>query len=172
MIRRRQVSLRQLFGLVAACCVASALIPYVVTGYHDFHTCAVCRMNRTCYVYEGYTWRTAYAESACTKWYRESVEPEHEHVWVHARSTAMRNLYGQPYGVIDRDSAGKQIWWLTSDDQLAIYQHLPDPREGEALFISLTDSSPAVQSGNWRAYHSLKNWKESGFQGTWQDHAP
>lgn len=149
-------------AIAGVCVLVVAAIPYFVGGYHDRSTCVLCRAVRTEYVYLGQTWRTGVTETACTRWYREHVEPTHDHVWVRGGATALRNLYGQRFGAIDRDPAGKAIWWLRPEDQLAIYEHLP-PTERRETFLKFVDPEVIDEQGDYALMRALKKWQDSGF---------
>ena len=145
------------------------MIPYLTYGYHDSWTCALCRMKRTEYVYLGRNWGTEYTETECTPWYREHVESAHDHVWVRARDTAIRNLYGHPVGGGSRDPRGGAIWSLSPADQVAVYEHFPTTSEGKQLFLTLAQRTSGHD--DYAIIRRLQAWKEAGFKGSWQDAA-
>jgi hypothetical protein len=160
-------SLRAFFAFVAACAVMSGLILFVITGYHDHWTCALCRCGRTDYVYLDQMWRTELQENACSQWYSKNVEPDHDHVWVRARATALRDLYGNRFGAMDRDPVGRTIWSLSSDDQLRIYQHFPNPRDAKSVFFELASPQAKVKDTDYQILNALLAWRDSGFAGSW-----
>lgn len=140
-----------------------AAVPYFVTGYHDHYTCVLCRTIRTDYIYVDRKWKTNITETACSRWYRDNVEPTHDHVWVISRDSVLRDLYGQRFGAFSRDPAGKAIWWLNPDDQIAIYEHLP---AGDRKRIFLSFATPNSANGrDYEIVRSLEEWKEGGFKG-------
>ena len=151
------------------CLLVVALIPYLITGVSARHTCVICRAQRADLIYFGKTWQSEYSETACTAWYRNNVEPAHKHVWVRSISVGIPNLYGQNIGIgTNHQRPGRAIWRLTPQEQISIYQHLPDPLEAKRLFISLAQP-PATNGGNdLFILHNLRAWIDSGFNGSWQ----
>lgn len=163
-----QLTLRDLLIIVAILGGLCALLSYSISVMHDRWTCALCRQMRVNDMYfdlKWRTWRTVESETACTQWYRDHVEPTHNHVWVHARATAMRNLNGTPFGVIDREPLGRTIWQLSAEDQVSIYEHFTDPIEARDLFLSLTSPNSQTNNQDYVIMRSLQDWKDSGFQG-------
>jgi hypothetical protein len=153
--------LRTLLNLLALLTVLAA-IPCFITGYHDHYTCVLCRAFRTDYIYLDHNWRTNVNETACSRWYRLNIEPTHRHVWVRGRDAVYRDLYGRRFAAISRDRAGKAIWFLRPDDQMAIYERLP-VGERKRIFLSISDANPAT-GRDYEIVHSLQDWKVSGFR--------
>lgn len=156
-------SLRTLILLTILGLAVVAVIPYFVTGYHDLYTCLLCRANRIDYIYLDHTWKSTCTETACTRWYHDNIEPTHEHVWVQSRASALRNLYGQRFGAIDRNPVGRAIWSLTPEDQIAIYEHLPST-ERKDMFLRLIAPSTMADGRDYQILRSLQDWKEGGFK--------
>lgn len=163
-------SLRQFFLFVAACALLSAVVPFFITGYHDRWTCALCRSDRIDYVYLGRNWQTETRETSCSRWYQQNIEPNHDHIWVHGRASAIRDLYGNRYGAIDRDPAGRTIWRLTPEDQLSLYQHIPNSADAKSVFTMLASPTTKTNNQDFEILNNLLAWKESDFTSSW--HAP
>lgn len=166
---RERVTLRGLFIFTACCAILLAIVPCFVTGYHDLWTCALCRSFRTDFVYLRQLWRSEISETACTQWYREHVEPEHDHIWVHGRASALRDLYGNHFGAIDRDPVGRTIWRLTPDDQVSFYQHFSNPNEAKSVFLNLASPNTKTNNEDFEILDRLLAWKESGFAESWRE---
>lgn len=162
-------SLRAVFALVAVCGVMSALASFVITGYHDRWTCALCRSDRIDYIYLDRLWRTEIRETSCSQWYRKNIEADHDHVWVHARAAALRDLYGNRFGAIDRDPVGRAIWSLSPDDQLCIYQHFHNPADAKPLFLELASPQAKVNNKDYQILKALLAWRDSGFSRSGND---
>jgi hypothetical protein len=152
--------LRTLLIVLALGPLMLAVIPCFITGYHDHYTCVLCRAIRTDYIYLGHKWRTSFKETACTPWYQANIEPTHDHVWVRSRDSVMRDLYGQRFGTFSRDP--RAIWSLAPEDQIAIYEHLPQ-RDKKRIFLSLAAPNSA-NGGDYEIVRALQHWKESGFK--------
>ena len=167
-----RLSRRSMAFIIAAASAASLVTTgaYFITGYHDLWTCALCRQNRTDYVYLGITWKSVRRDTSCSRWYRQNVEVSHEHIWIHARSSAIRNVFGQRFGAIDRDPDGRMIWKLSPDDQIAIYQHLPNVADGKEIFRRLAKPDEHVSNDDLRTFEQLDKWKCLGYRGRWSDH--
>lgn len=153
----------QAASVLMGVCAVLALAAYLVEGYDDLWTCAICRTNRIHYVYGGYCWLTTFRESECTVWYRDHVEPEHSHVWVHARATAFKNLYGIRHGVMDRDPLGRMVWRLTPQDQIDIYSHAATPQDGVKLVLALVAHDSQTNNRDYALFEALHSWKASGY---------
>jgi hypothetical protein len=166
---RNRVSLRGLFMLTGFCAILSAIAPFFITGYHDLWTCALCRSFRTDFIYLGKLWRSEISETTCTQWYRDNVEPEHDHIWVHGRASALRDLYGNRFGAIDRDPVGRTIWRLSPEDQISFYQHFSNPNEGKSVFLNLANPNTKTNNKDFDILNQLLAWKESGFAKSWKD---
>lgn len=149
--------------VLLAACATLALGAYFVQGYDDLWTCAICRVNRIHHVYAGHCWFTRFTESECTSWYREHVEPEHSHVWVHARATALKNLYGIRYGAMDRDPVGRTVWRLSPQDHIDIYSHAPTPQDGVKLALALASADFHSNNQDRALFNSLQLWKTTGY---------
>ncbi len=153
-----------MIAVAAMCVVLFLMLMGVETGYYDRYTCVLCRVNRIDNVFLGRLWESSCTDTVCTPWYREHVEPSHEHVWVRGRAMALRNVFGWPVSVIDRDESGKAIWWLSPEDQVAIYEHLP-PEDRKRIFLGMVEKTKVDNRYDYVVMHSLREWKESGFVG-------
>lgn len=168
-MRRYQFTLRNLFLAVTCCGVLFVLLPFLITGQHVRHTCGLCRLNQTKYVYLGHTWGTVYIETACSTWFNDHVDRDHDHIWLHPRAIAMRDLYGNAFGCADYDPPGRAIWRLTPDEQLAIYQHLSDASEGRELFLLLADRASKTGGQDYQIVNQLELWRAWDYRGDWRD---
>lgn len=149
--------------ILMAIVVLVAIIPFFAEGYDDLWTCALCRTNRTDYVYVGHCWGTTCSESVCTQWYRDHIEAEHSHVWIHSSASALKNLYGQRVGTIDRDPIGRMLWRLSPEDQIEIYRHVGSPEDGKRLIFALVEPDSRSGDKDVALFHSLNEWQDSEY---------
>jgi hypothetical protein len=130
------------------------------------YTCVLCRLERVD------TWRfgreaSRIEETVCSKWYREHVEAEHEHVWDRHTCSPHLNVLGRPVGV-SCHLRGHRIWLLRPEEQIGVYENLGDAEEAKALFLSLVDEEAIATHRDREIAWVLKEWVESGFDGLWQ----
>ena len=169
--RPRRWSLHSIFLHVAIVLLLLAIGHLLLAsqaGYRYGHTCVICRLQRTDYVWQ-YWWPTVtYHETTCSKWYPAHVEPDHEHVWARGSTTGYFDFYGRIMAVGDNfDSMSRAIHLLTPDQQISIYQHFSDPDDAKAVFVSLIDPAIREDRTDLVIVRSLRAWIESGFAGAW-----
>ena len=124
---------------IAVTCLGIALLTHLFLIGHAtnrrHYTCAICRLNRVDYtsVITGRV-RNSFRESSCSKWYRDNIESDHEHIWVRSSTIGLVNFYGQTVGVGDNDETpGRVIWRLSPDQQIELYKHFDDPLQAKRL---------------------------------------
>lgn len=56
------------------------------------------------------------------------------------------------------------IWWLSPEDQIAIYEHLPSDKR-KKVFLGLVNPDAVAKRRDVEQFHLLKAWRESDFDG-------
>ena len=156
------------------CAIVAALLLLGGPSYSRRHnTCALCRFGGFDYSCLGIPW-SDYHETECTKWYREHIEPVHEHMWVSGSTEAQRNVFGTVISIADGDR--RALFRLTPSQQVEIYKHIFDPKESKRIFLFLgSDKGSGDQSQRrciYVAAGTLREWAESGFTATWTEIKP
>ncbi|QDT28838.1 hypothetical protein Enr10x_41840 [Gimesia panareensis] len=148
------------------------LFPMIIATYHD---CAICGMKHTEWRMIGVGWLLSSRNrlNPCSEWYRDQVEPEHQHVWARVPYAEGLDIFGWKVGMFQFGSlaSGPFNWLMLGHQrQLAIYQRAPDPAQARTLFLKLA----RFEKGNTTARHNqdeiftrLNTWIESGLKGPW-----
>ncbi len=125
---------------------------------HQAYTCALCRAEKLRTTYLGFLPMTRFAETNCSKWYAQNVEPRHTHMWVEhpVPSTRGTCYIGPP-----------QIWMIPPDQQLGFYQHYPDKLKARDLFADAAQDHSGMRVAT--ILFNLNAWSEVGYAGSWED---
>ena len=65
--------------MLAIALVIASIAPVAQKRYF---TCAVCGMNRHTVRALSFSVKDTQTDTECSHWYRDNVEPQHEHIWV------------------------------------------------------------------------------------------
>ncbi|WP_145112051.1 hypothetical protein [Gimesia panareensis] len=148
------------------------LFPMIIATYHD---CAICGMKHTEWRMIGVGWLLSSRNRAtpCSDWYREQVEPEHQHVWVRRTSADGFDIFGwQVASWLSGRLASGQFSWLTLGvhTQQEIYQKSPDPAQARTLFLKLARFDKSSVKANQlqdQLFSRLNDWIESDLKDPW-----
>ena len=121
--------------------VAGALAlwwPWGEWGHRRFKQCILCRVIHIEHDYCGFTWEED-REYTCTEWYRRNVAASHDHLWVGCVTVfSVQNLFGQNFGW-GSNVQNHPAEWLTSEQQIEVYEHIGNIAESTQLFVELRD---------------------------------
>lgn len=135
------------------------------------NSCALCRLTRYDSSGLGRRWSEP-EETACSKWYPDNIEREHEHAWARSPSTQLRTVFGTPRGIGDSDRPAGFLK-LTPDEQIEVYRHIPNVDEAQRLFLRMRDDmesgDPARHRRVQRTSAALRDWTSSGLRREWED---
>lgn len=138
----------------------------------QWHCCVICRSEKLDYknVF-GKRW-TEFKDTESSAWYSRNIEPEHEHVWQRSTSMAGFDIFGNVAWVSDSDRPAG-ISMLTPEDQMQLYEHIPNLDEAKSLFREIRDGT---ESGDHSQYFRVKwstsvliVWIESSFSQSWNE---
>jgi hypothetical protein len=157
---------RWIFVVLTLVIAAVLVVPTVQARLRSHYTCALCRLDREDNAWQLFGTTSTFRENACSRWYPQHVEADHEHVWARGASVGIVNYFGQTIGVGDNfDRPGRLIWRLTHEEQIAVYQHFPDPEDAQDVFHTLLDPVVVESDQDRLLFDELKAWIESGFAG-------
>ena len=151
------------------------LVPGTETRRRQYLSCALCRLARCDYksVF-GNRW-SEFEESECTRWFRKNIAPQHEHVWQRSSSMGGSNIFGTPIWVSDTGRP-TGIHSLTAQEQIAVYQHIPNIEEAKRLFVAMRDDTESGDQSRYRRVHVrsgiLQDWADSSFAKPWAEIKP
>lgn len=104
-------------------------------------------------------------------WYRQHIEPDHEHVWVAGSTLAELNAFGTVIGVGDGDS--RALFRITPVEQIEIFSHISNTAEAKNLFKFVGEDQGTGDQAQRRRIHgavsTLREWAESGFAEEWAE---
>ncbi len=125
-------------------------------------TCAVCRMDRVDHKLFGLNWADQ-EETECSRWYRENVEPAHDHLWVrggYCRRFGIPGIYGG-YAC----SIGSPIYYFSRSTQMEIYRHFENRLEAKQIFVD----AGRLDGGGYGKLQVLTEWVGEGYPGPWNE---
>jgi hypothetical protein len=125
-------------------------------------TCAVCREGKVESRFLGLSWASQ-AETDCSRWYRDNVEPTHPHAWAAHASCQRIGIPGLSSGFAC--SMGSPIAGLSERVQVHIYEHFQDRLEAKRLFLSVARRDD-MSGHRWEV---LMAWVNANYPGNWQD---
>ena len=145
---------------ICAACLALAGICLLFSSRRLL--CSVCRIERLESIPFGKTWFHD-EDNECSLWYRNHVEPFHEHAWME-RTQCRR--FGIP-GIYRGFSCqiGSPLEGLSRRVQVQIYEHFENKLEAKQLFLRLGQGI----IGNGSTWTSLMEWLDAGYPGRWKD---
>ncbi len=150
--------------------ILTAMLLSTPAWQRHWHTCAICRLERTDVTSPLGQTTSTFRETSCSQWYAVHVEPTHEHLWAANPTMQSIDSYGVARGAGDNENRpGRVIWRLTPDEQVEIYKHFPQPLEAKQLFVSLTTPTVMRERNDFQILETLHAWSDTGFVGRWED---
>jgi hypothetical protein len=151
--------------------VAAALL-FIPCTTKEFFSCAICQAKRSELRVLGMAIGTApdVRDTECSIWYRENVEPQHEHVWVRGAYAESRSLCGIPFMSISSARAGGPIVRFGAGEAMIIYQHSPQPSAVRAAFLKLArweQHGTQARADQTEIERRLARWLEAGCPEPW-----
>ena len=150
--------------------LAGIILPSIPEYSRRYNTCALCRLGRWDYWRQESRW-SDHEDTECTKWFREHIERDHEHVWVSNSVITQRNIFGSVISIVDSDP--RAIFRISPSQQIQIFEHIPDAEEAARVF-QLVGRDKGFGEHLQRRHaqvtaHILRDWAESEFAENWDD---
>ena len=151
--------------------VASLIVSVAPLAKRRHFTCAICGMSRQTLFMLSIPIRETRADTNCSRWYRETVEPRHDHLWVRDTWSETCSVLG--FRLFASNIAGHADGPLVrfgTDLRHLMYQRCSDPEVARDAFIRLSrwgTEGTAEREEQIAVEMALAEWEDSGLTGPW-----
>lgn len=162
-------------------CLLGSLSVLVLTAFllvpvaHTFsYSCAACGKHRTDLLAFGMPLSRTESETDCSRWYRNNLEPHHDHLWVRNPWSQNYYLWGTLPGFGNQSSnlADGPLAFVGTGMRLLIYQESDDPKKVRDIFIRLAkweSGSPQQRAEQEALFRQLNDWQNNGSGDPWPE---
>lgn len=139
-----------------------------------YHSCVICGMGRTEQRIVGILVSTSERDRLSNTWYRDNVEPQHEHIWARGGFSQFYSVFGIRVFMM-QDLPGKYSPFMGliihgGQRHIDIYKNSPDPIRTRDLLVRLSKWEPDgtnARKQQWEIFKQFQKWKESHFEDPW-----
>lgn len=167
-ISDRKYRKRRRWALLVIAILFLVLFPMIKENYHS---CVICGMGRTELHSVGILVSTSDRDRLSNTWYRDNVEPQHEHLWARGGFSQGYNVFGiLVFMMQDHPNKYSPFMGLIvhgGQRHIDIYKNSPDPIHTRDLLVRLAKWEPDgtnARKQQWEIFKRFQKWKESHFE--------
>lgn len=162
---------RRRWALLVLVILFLLLFPMIKKTYH---TCVICGMGRIKQRCLCIPFSTTDQDRQSRIWYRDNVEPQHDHLWARGGFSTHYNVFGKfLFPIQNNPNKHSPFMGLIihgGQRHIDLYKNSPDPIRTRDLLIQLAKWEPKntnARKHQWEIFKRFEKWKESRFKDPW-----